>query len=142
MSNEQIHEGGCQYGSVRFRTSDQALRAIACHCKTCKQRTGADYGVGVYFNEDDVEFIRGTPQVFEFRSDESGRWIRTEFCQKCGSAISWTLEFRPGVRGIAGGSYDDPGWFRLDAHAWTSSARSEVSYPDDIKVYEKGLPPA
>ena len=73
MSNKQIHEGGCQCGSVRFRTSDQALRAIACHCKTCKQRTGADYGVGVYFNEVDVEFIKGTPQVFEFRSDESGR---------------------------------------------------------------------
>ena len=107
MSKEQVHEGGCQCGSVRFRTSDEALRAIACHCKTCKQRTGADYGVGVYFNEDDVEFIKGTPQVFEFRSDESGRCIRTEFCQKCGSAISWTLEFRPGVRGIAGGSYDD-----------------------------------
>ena len=73
MANERIHEGGCQCGSVRFSTSDRALRAIACHCKTCKQRTGADYGVGIYLNEGDVEFIEGTPQVFEFRSDESGR---------------------------------------------------------------------
>ena len=142
MSNEHFHEGGCQCGAIRFRTSDQALRVHACHCKTCKQRTGADYGVGVYFNEDDVEFIKGTPQVFEFRSDESGRWIRTEFCQNCGSAISWTLELRPGVRGIAGGSYDDPDWFNIEAHIWTSSARSEASYPDNVKVYEKGLPPA
>ena len=142
MSNEHFHEGGCQCGAVRFRTSDQALRVLACHCKTCKQRTGADYGVGIYLNDDDVEFTKGTPQVFEFHSDESGRWIRTEFCQNCGSAISWTLELRPGVRGIAGGSYDDPDWFNIEAHIWTSSARSEVSYPDNVKVYEKGLPPA
>ena len=142
MSNEHFYEGSCQCGAVRFRTSDQALRVLACHCKTCKQRTGADYGVGIYLNDGDVEFTKGTPQVFEFRSDESGRWIRTEFCQNCGSAISWTLELRPGVRGIAGGSYDDPDWFNIEAHIWTSSARSEASYPDNVKVYEKGFPPA
>ena len=142
MSNEHFHEGGCQCGAVRFRTSDQALRILACHCKTCKQRTGADYGVGIYLNNDDVEFTKGIPQVFEFHSDESGRWIRAEFCQNCGSAISWTLELRPGVRAIAGGSYDEPDWFNIEAHIWTSSARAEVSYPDNAKVYEKGLPPA
>ena len=141
MSTEKFHEGGCQCGTVRFRTSDQALRVLACHCKTCKQRTGADYGVGIYLNDNDVEFTKGTSQVFEFRSDESGRWIRTEFCQNCGSTISWTLELRPGVRGIAGGSYDDPDWFNIEAHIWTSSARAEVSYPDNVNVYEKGLPP-
>ncbi|SVE38652.1 uncharacterized protein METZ01_LOCUS491506 [marine metagenome] len=142
MSTEKFHEGGCQCGAVRFRTSDQALRVLACHCKTCKQRTGADYGVGIYLNDNDVEFTKGTSQVFEFRSDESGRWIRTEFCQNCGSAISWTLELRPGVRGIAGGSYDDPNWFNVEAHIWTNSARAEVSCPDNVKAYEKGLPPA
>lgn len=142
MSNEHFHEGGCQCGAIRFRTSDQALRVLACHCKTCKQRTGADYGVGIYLNDDDVDFTKGTPQVFEFHSDESGRWIRTEFCQNCGSAISWTLELRPGVRGIAGGSYDNPDWFNIEAHIWTCSARAEASYPDNVKVYEKGLPPA
>jgi hypothetical protein len=56
--------------------------------------------------------------------------------------ISWTLELRPGVRAIAGGSYDDPDWFNIEAHIWTSSGRSESSYPDSVKVYEKGLPPA
>ena len=47
---------------------------------------------------------------------------------------------RPGVRGVAGGSYDNPDWFNVEAHIWTSSARSDVAYPDNVKVYEKGLP--
>jgi hypothetical protein len=41
---------------VRFRASDQTLRVIACHCTTCKQRTGGAYGIGVYFNDEDIEF--------------------------------------------------------------------------------------
>ena len=140
MLNEHFHEGGCQCGAVRFRTHRQPLRVIACHCKTCKQRTGADYGVGVYFDEGSVEFTKGATRVFEFHSDESGRWVRAEFCQRCGSTISWTIEMRPGVRGLAAGSYDDPNWFNVEAHIWTSSARRDVAYPQNVKVYEKGLP--
>lgn len=140
MLNEHFHEGGCQCGAIRFRTHHQPLRVIACHCKTCKQRTGSDYGMGIYFDEGDVEFTKGATQIFEFHSDESGRWVRAEFCQHCGSTISWTLEMRPGVRGVAGGSYDDPNWFNVEAHIWTSSARSDVAYPHNVKVYEKGLP--
>ena len=140
MSNEHFHEGGCQCGAIRFRTHNRPLRVIACHCKTCKQRTGADYGMGIYFDEGDVEFTKGVTQVFEFHSDESRRWVRAEFCQNCGSTISWTLEMRPGVRGVAGGSYDDPNWFNVEAHIWISSARSDVAYPHNVKVYEKGLP--
>ena len=29
MSSEHFHEGGCQCGAIRFRTSDQALLVIA-----------------------------------------------------------------------------------------------------------------
>jgi len=69
-----------QCGAVRFRASDQTLRVIACHCTTCKQRTGGAYGIGVYFNDEDIEFTQGATRSFEFRSDESDRLLRNEFC--------------------------------------------------------------
>ena len=140
MSNEHFHAGGCQCGAIRFRTHNRPLRVIACHCKTCKQRTGAAYGLGVYFNDEDVEFINGATQIFQFNSDESGRWLRTEFCGSCGSTVSWTIEKRPGMRGVAGGSYDDPNWFTVETHIWTRSARSDMCYPDHVKLYEEGTP--
>jgi hypothetical protein len=135
-------EGGCQCGAVRFRTSDQPARVIGCHCRTCKQRTGAAYGIGVYFNEDDVEFLQGELETFEFHSSESGRWLRNEFCANCGATVSWTLEMRPGVRGISGGNYDDPDWFNISAHIWTSAARSDMAYADTVEIHEQALPPA
>jgi len=133
------HEGGCQCGAVRFRTSAEPQRVIVCHCATCKQRTGAAYGIGLYFNEADIEFLQGKMRTFEFYSDESKRWLRNEFCENCGSAVTWTLELRPGLRAIAGGAYDNPDWFEIPTHIWTRSARSDMCYPDHVKQYEKAI---
>ena len=135
-------EGGCQCGAVRYRTTDQPKRVLACHCTTCKQRTGAAYGIGVYFADDDVEITRGKLHTYEFRSDESGRWIRNEFCDRCGTTVTWTLELRPGLRAVAGGTYDDPNWFDVQAHIWTRSARKDMRYPEHVDVFDKALPPA
>ena len=136
------HMGGCLCGAIRFRTSDSPARVLACHCTACKVRTGAAYGIGVYFPEHQVEFLQGTTRVYELRSDTSGRWIRNEFCPQCGTTVSWTLEMRPGLRAIAGGCFDDPDWYRIQAHIWTRSARRDMSYPDDLPVHEQALPPA
>lgn len=140
--NSQIQEGGCQCGAVRYRTTDRPKRVLACHCASCKHRTGAAYGIGVYFDDNDVEVTRGELRTYEFRSDESGRWIRNEFCEACGTTVTWILELRPGLRAVAGGTYDDPDWFGVQAHIWTRSARGDMRYPEHVDVFEKALPPA
>jgi hypothetical protein len=134
--SQHSKEGGCQCGAVRFRTTDQPIRAIGCHCGTCKQRTGAGYGVGVYFLDEDVEFLHGEMRTFEFHSSATGRWLRNHFCIHCGSTICWTLEKRPGIRGMAGGNYDDPDWFTIGAHIWTGVARSDMCYTDSVELHE------
>ena len=136
----EVHEGGCRCGAVRFRTSGAPVRAMVCHCTTCKQRTGSAFGVGVYFDDPQVEFLCGDLGTFEFHSDESGRWIRNEFCRRCGTTVTWTLEMRPGMRAIAGGSYDDPDWFDVACHIWTRSARKDAAYPQGMPVYEQAVP--
>jgi len=132
--------GGCQCGAVRFESSGEPVRAMGCHCTSCKLRTGAPYGVGVYFKEEQVQFLQGDVQHFQHASDTTGRWIRNEFCGQCGSTVSWTLEMRPGLRAIAGGAYDDPDWYTIEAHIWTRSARSDMCYATDMPVHEKALP--
>jgi hypothetical protein len=96
----------------------------------------------VYFAEEDAEFTQGETAIFEFHSDTSGRWIRNQHCVKCGTAVSWTLEMRPGLRAIAGGTYDDPDWYQIEAHIWTRSARSDMCYPEGMVVHQKAIPPA
>lgn len=132
-------QGGCQCGAIRFSTSITPVRAMACHCTTCKLRTGSPYGIGVYFNEAEVQIEQGDVLRYRFESDTTGRWIENEFCSNCGSTVFWTLEMRPGLRAVAGGSYDDPDWYKVEAHIWTGSARSDMCFPEGILQYEKAL---
>jgi len=133
------HTGGCQCGAVRYITTDQTVRAMACHCTSCKLRTGAAYGVGVYFNDEDIVFTQGKLNTFEFRSDTSARWLRNEFCANCGTTVTWTTEMRPGLRAIAGGTFDNVNWYRIESHIWARSARSDMCYPDDMPVHQEAL---
>jgi hypothetical protein len=132
-------EGGCQCGAVRYRTSGTPVRAMACHCTTCKLRTGAAYGIGVYYQENDVEFFQGRIAKYRFESDTSGRWIQNEFCSACGATVSLTLEMQPGLRAIAGGSFDNPKWYEIEAHIWARSARKDMCYPEEMLVCEEAL---
>ncbi len=91
----------------------------------------------MYFKEQEIEFLQGELQSYTFKSDTTERWLKNEFCAQCGSTVTWTLEIRPGIRGIAGGSYDNPHWYKIEAHIWTRSARADMRYADDIPRYEK-----
>jgi hypothetical protein len=139
VSARSPQEGGCQCGAVRYRTTGTPVRTMACHCSTCKLRTGAAYGIGVYFNELDVEFLQGEMSKYRFESGTSGRWLQNEFCNQCGATVTWTLEMRPGLLGIAGGSFDNPNWYDIEGHIWTRSARSDMCYPDGMLVCEEIL---
>ena len=68
---------------------------------------------------------------------ESGRWIRYEFCDNCGTTLTWTLEMRLGIRAIAGGTFDDPGWHTITRQIWTRSSHEWLAHIDDLPTFEE-----
>lgn len=132
-------QGGCQCGAVRYSTAGTPVRAMACHCTACKLRTGSAYGLGVYFAESDVQIEQGDLKTYRFESDTTGRWLQNEFCTNCGCTVFWTTEMRPGLPAIAGGTFDDPDWFSIEAHIWTRSARADMCFPDGMPCHKHAL---
>ena len=132
-----MHEGGCLCGAVRYRVTSAPFRTGVCHCRFCQRRTGSAFGVGVYFRKEDFELLRGELKSYEHRSDESGRWLRMEFCARCGTTLTWTLDLFPDGRGVAGGSFDDPAWIRIERHTWTRSKHQWVPLPEDVETFEQ-----
>ena len=61
------------------------------------------------------------------------------FCPRCGTTVSHTAELRPGVRTIAAGTFDDPGWFRIDRHIWVRSKLPWVVIPEGVATYAQGF---
>ena len=136
-----VHEGGCLCGSVRYQVTADPEASIVCHCKACQHRTGSAFGVGAYFPKANVKFLSGDLKTFEFRSSTTDRWVKNEFCQECGTTVTWTLEMRPNDRAIAAGTFDKPGWHSIARHIWTESAHPWVVHPSDALVLKKGSPP-
>ena len=139
---EEVHEGGCSCGSVRYQVTGAPSATSVCHCTFCQRRTGSAFGIGAFFRDDDVQFLAGELKTYEHHSDETQRWLRMEFCTRCGNTVTWTLEALPGMRAIAGGTFDDPSWLELNRHVWTQSAQEWVTIPPGVQRLDKGsLPP-
>ena len=75
--------------------------------------------------------------TYEHRSDESGRWIRMEFCPRCGTSIGATFERSPELRSQLAGTFDDPSWIDISRHIWTRSAQHWVPIPEGPPRFEK-----
>jgi hypothetical protein len=138
MTGEQeIHEGGCVCGKARYRVRGAPQRVSACSCTWCQKRTGSALGLSVYFLKEDVEFTCKTLGRYRLISD-AGRWIDQEFCQNCGTVLTWTLEFLPGYRGIAGGTFDQPTfWYKLERYVFARSKPDWLEVPHGIEVFQE-----
>jgi len=134
----ELHLGGCACGAVRYCVHGKPAIGLVCHCTFCQRRLASAFAVIAYFDEKSVVFEQGTLAEREHRSDESGRWLRMNFCPDCGTTVSHTAEVRPGMRAIAAGTFDDPDWFTIDWHIWVQSKRPWVSIPPGVKVFRQG----
>lgn len=132
----ESHEGGCHCGAVRYETRGQPQRVAACACTWCQKRSGSAFGISVYFDEADVAFGPDALRAYRLTSD-AGRWLEAAFCEVCGTTVTWTLELRPGLRGIAGGTFDQPTfWYDLEAFIFTRSKPDWLVVPDGLEVHE------
>jgi len=137
----EIHEGGCVCGAVRYKVAGQPARSSVCHCAFCQRRTGSAFLLAIWFYEKDVQISGESLKSYEHRSDETNRWIRLQFCSTCGTTVTHTAEFLPGLRAITGGTFDDRSWFKLERHIWMRSAQPWVIVPPDVPVFPKSAPP-
>jgi hypothetical protein len=135
---EKVYEGGCVCGSVRYRVRGKPAVTSACHCTYCQRRTGSAFATLAYFDEANVRIVKGEVTEYEHRSDESGRWLKTQFCPRCGTTVTIAVEARPGMRGIALGTLDDPDSLRIERHIWLKSKRPWVLIPADVTTFPQG----
>ncbi len=138
----ETHSGGCACGAVRYRVLGKPTFGVVCHCKFCQRRLANAFAVIASFDEKSVEITQGELVECEHRSDESGRWLRMNFCLKCGTTVYHTAEVRPGMKGIAAGTFDALDWFVIDRHIWVQSKQPWVTIPPGVAVYPRASTPS
>jgi hypothetical protein len=108
--------GGCLCGAVRFRASADPVRAVNCHCGTCRRFSGAAFMTFVHFPADAFAWTGKKPTRYRSSADaERG------FCALCGSTLSMHEAILPDRVQVSLGSLDRPDLIRPDDHVWTKS---------------------
>jgi hypothetical protein len=133
-----VHEGGCACGAVRYRVEGEPEICQICHCRFCQRRLGSAFAAIAYFDERNVAILQGELREFEHFSDETGRWLRMQFCVRCGTTVTHAAQARPGLKAIAIATLDDPEWPRVQRHIWVASKRSWIQIPEQMTTLPRG----
>jgi hypothetical protein len=94
-----IHESVCLCGAASYRVTDEPCWAGICHCTFCQKSTGSAFAVAAYFGESSVRIKSGALRTYEYRSDESYRWLNLEFCSTCGTNCDMDNRIFPWIAG-------------------------------------------
>ncbi len=139
MCDPEIHEGGCLCGAIRYQTQGEPMRVTLCHCRYCQRATGAATMINANFEAAAFRLTRGTPTVYDHRSEGSGKLLHIHFCARCGTKLYMTFERFPGYVGLYSGSFDDPAWIRPEPgrarQIFLDSARPDAVILAGIDAY-------
>ncbi len=111
---DEIFEGGCLCGAVRYRAASSPLRSVICHCSMCRKHSGAPVLAFVHFPIQSFVWIKGQPT--RYRSSE---FAERGFCARCGSTMTMHEEVLEDRVQVTVGSLDTPERVRPDDHVWT-----------------------
>jgi hypothetical protein len=134
MSNQEL-VGGCQCGDVRYAIAGEPIFSAMCHCTMCRRAHAAPAVAWAMFQESQVTFTGKSPK--QFKSSEEAR---RSFCATCGTQISFTASFLPGLIDISLGSLDDPESIAPALHYWHSKRLSWAEFSDTLPRHPE-LPP-
>jgi hypothetical protein len=134
---DDLREGGCFCGKVRYRVSGMPQTSAICHCASCRRASGAQSVAWVTFPYRDFSFISGNP--VEYHS--STEVIRT-FCGVCGTSLTYRHGGDPDSIDVTVASLDDPDEFPPARHIWLEDKVGWETVNDGLPVFERFSSPA
>jgi hypothetical protein len=134
---DEVREGGCGCGQVRYRIAGEPMMVHNCHCRLCQRQTGSTSVVNAFFEGDRVTLLQGELTEHEVEAG-SGRPHTICRCKGCGTAL-WSFYGRLGrlSYGVRAGTLDDPDSVTPDVVIFTEAKMPWVALPDGIPVFEQ-----
>lgn len=129
---EDVFDGGCTCGAVRYRMTSDPLIVHCCHCRWCQRETGSAFALNALIESDRVTALEGDPEVVLTPSN-SGRGQKIVRCPACRVAVwSHYAGFGDAVRFLRVGTLDNPDRLPPDIHIFTASKQPWVVLPQGV----------
>lgn len=132
---QQIHNGSCLCGGVKFSITGALSPIQVCHCSQCRMAQGGPFATNIPVNTSALEFSSGEELLSRYESSPGK--VRA-FCSKCGSPVFSAKESLPDVVRIRAGLLHEPVESHLEFHAYTASKSSWWPLNDALPKHAKG----
>ncbi|MAB98137.1 MAG: hypothetical protein CMK71_08720 [Pseudomonadaceae bacterium] len=128
-------EGGCLCGSLRYTVEGEPLMAAICHCTMCRRAHAAPAVAWALYRQEQVAFTQGQTTLYASSED-----AQRGFCATCGTQITFTATFLPGLIDISVGSLDTPQLIEPTLHYWHAEHLAWAEFADALPRYPE-FPP-
>lgn len=134
MSDQTVF-GGCQCGEIRYQLVGEPLMTALCHCAMCRRAHSAPAVAWAMYSAEQFSLTGASLNQYA-SSDDAERG----FCGNCGTQITFTADFLPGLVDVAIGSLDMPNEVPVQMHIWHSKHLSWFEVSDQLPRHQE-LPP-
>ncbi|MBU6267085.1 MAG: GFA family protein [Sphingomonadales bacterium] len=132
---DQVRDGGCGCGHVRFRAVGEPIFVNNCHCTQCQHQTGGTSVVNAFFESERITVTAGALTENTVKGGSGGPHVIVR-CAECGVAVfSHYPRFGRLGAGVRVGAFDEPGAFRPDAIVHVAEKMPWVPLPEGIPAF-------
>jgi hypothetical protein len=132
---DNIQDGGCACGAVRYRLKSKPMFVHCCHCLDCQRQTGSAFVLNALIEADRVEMLAGKAQPIAVPTD-SGKPHRIFRCPSCQTAVWSEYGGLESIHFVRLGTLDRPSAFQPDVHIYVRSKLPWVRLPDGTPAFE------
>ena len=129
---DDVAEGGCLCGAIRYAVRGKPRYTLMCHCDSCRRAAGSPVVAWASFPLERFTIVRGEPKTFR----SSPPATRT-FCASCGTTLTASRVERPDSVGITICSLDHPELLPPDHHSFMIDKVSWMRVNDDLPAYHR-----
>lgn len=129
---EEVREGGCSCGALRYQLKRNPIFVHCCHCTYCQRETGTSYGLNALIEASQVKLLQGELGRVELET-RSGKGQSVFRCSTCQIAV-WSHYGAGGdlLSFVRVGTLDDAANIVPSIHIYTSSMQPWVTLSGDV----------
>ena len=109
------YAGRCLCGTTQYEATGEPVAAVLCHCSMCRRAAGAPAVAWAMFASD--QFVVTGGQIAKYLSSDGAE---RGFCSGCGTTLTFSADYLPGLVDVTISSLDDPSRLSPSMHIWES----------------------
>lgn len=139
-AEEDVLDGRCTCGDLRYRLHARPMFVHCCHCRWCQRETGTAFALNAMVESDRVEVLQGDTETVDTPSN-SGKGQKIVRCPRCKVAV-WSHYAGAGevVCFVRVGTLEEPNRVTPDIHIFTSSKLPWVVLPEGVPAVPEYYP--